>query len=55
MVKNLKLSLLAMAMVAGGSASAQYQLANGTFDGDFVDCFPWEKGAQVNTAYGKQP
>lgn len=55
MVKNLKLSLLAMAMVAGGSANAQYQLANGTFDGDFVDCFPWEKGAQVKTAYGTQP
>lgn len=44
-----------MAMLAGGTASAQYQLANGTFDGDFVDCFPWEKGAQVKTAYGTQP
>lgn len=55
MVKSLKLLLLAMAMIAGGSASAQYQLANGNFDGDFVDCFPWEKGAQVTTAYGKQP
>lgn len=55
MVKSLKLSLLAMAMIAGGSANAQYQLANGTFDGDFMDCFPWEKGAQVKTAYGKQP
>lgn len=55
MVRNLKLSLLAMAMVAGGSANAQYQLANGTFDGEFVDCFPWEKGAQVTTAYGTQP
>lgn len=55
MIKRMKLALLAMAMLAGGSASAQYQLANGTFDGDFVDCFPWEKGAQVETAYGKQP
>lgn len=55
MVKSLKLSLLAMAMIAGGSANAQYQLANGTFDGDFVDCFPWEKGAQVTTAFGTQP
>lgn len=55
MVKNLKLSLLAMAMVAGGSASAQYQLANGTFDGDFVKCYPWEKGAQATKDYGTQP
>lgn len=55
MIKRMKLALLAMAMLAGGSASAQYQLANGTFDGDFVDCYPWEKGAQVKTAYGKQP
>lgn len=44
-----------MAMVAGGSANAQYQLANGTFDGEFVACYPWEKGAQVETAYGTQP
>lgn len=32
MVRNLKVSLLAMAMVAGGSASAQYQLANSDFE-----------------------
>lgn len=32
MVKSLKLSLLAMAMIAGGSANAQTQIANGDFE-----------------------
>lgn len=54
MVKNLKLSLLAMAMVAGGTASAQ-QLPNANFDGDWVGCYPWEKGAKVKNARGTQP
>lgn len=55
MKRILRLSLVACAMFVCGTANAQYQLENGTFDGDFVDCFPWEKGAQVETAYGKQP
>ena len=55
MKRILRLSLGACAMFVCGNASAQYQLANGTFDGDFVDCYPWEKGAPVTTAYGKQP
>lgn len=32
MIKRMKLALLAMAMLAGGSASAQYQLANSDFE-----------------------
>ncbi len=36
------------------SVSAQ-QLANGTFDADWVDCHPWEKGAYLKSARGKQP
>lgn len=55
MKMNLKITLAAIAMMTCGVASAQYQLANGTFDGDFVDCFPWEKGEPVKTAYGTQP
>lgn len=54
MVKSLKLPLLAMAMVAGGSANAQ-QLPNANFDGDWVGCYPWEKGAKVKSARGTQP
>lgn len=54
MVKSLKLLLLAMAMLAGGSANAQ-QLPNANFDGDWVNCYPWEKGAKVKNARGTQP
>lgn len=54
MIKNLKIALLAMAMVCGGAASAQ-QLPNANFDGTWVDCHPWEKGATVKAARGTQP
>ncbi len=36
------------------SAGAQ-QLVNSSFDATWVDCYPWEKGAKVTTAYGTQP
>lgn len=54
MVKSLKLSLLAMAMIAGGSANAQ-QLPNANFDGAWENCYPWEKGAKVKSSRGIQP
>ena len=36
------------------SAGAQ-QLANTTFDADWVKCFPWEAGTYVSSAKGTQP
>lgn len=51
---NKKLFALLMMAGIGFSANAQ-QLPNGTFDDDFVDCFPWEKGSNGTTAYGTQP
>lgn len=53
MVKNY-LTLVAFAAVCGLNANAQ-QLENATFDADWVNCYPWEKGDMVTTAYGKQP
>ena len=32
-----------------------YQLANSTFDADWVGCYPWESGTFVSTARGSQP
>lgn len=51
MKKKYMLVVLAAVMQA---ASAQ-QLSNTTFDGDWVDCYPWEAGAPVSTARGTQP
>ncbi len=36
------------------NASAQYQV-NGSFDGDWVKCYPWEGEGQSNSAQGTQP
>ena len=44
------LLLLALVLPAGAQ-----QLSNTTFDGDWVDCFPWEAGSTVSTARGTQP
>lgn len=49
-----KLSLLSIAMLVGYSVSAQ-QLPNSNFDGVWVNCYPWEKGAKVKNARGTQP
>ena len=40
--------------LATQTISAQ-QLANTTFDADWVNCYPWEKGAKLTKAYGTQP
>lgn len=37
------------------TASAQYQVTNNTFEGSWVKCYPWEKGAKVNSAFGETP
>lgn len=47
------LLLIATAML-GVAANAQ-QLQNTSFDGDFVKCYPWEKGNKVTNAFGTQP
>ena len=44
------LLFLALALPAGAQ-----QLPNTTFDDEWVDCFPWEAGAQVTSARGTQP
>lgn len=47
-------TLVLLAAAACGTASAQ-QLTNADFEGDWVNCNPWEKGAYVTKAYGTQP
>lgn len=54
MKMNLKTTFAALAMAFCGMANAQ-QLPNGTFDADWVNCYPWEKGAKVSSARGTQP
>lgn len=54
MKMNLKTTFAALAMAFCGMANAQ-QLPNGTFDGTWVDCYPWEKGENVSKARGTQP
>lgn len=54
MKMNLKTTFAALAMAFCGMANAQ-QLPNGTFDGTWVNCYPWEKGAKVSSARGTQP
>lgn len=41
-------------LVATQFANAQ-QLSNTTFDGTWENCYPWEAGSKVSTAYGTQP
>ena len=53
MVKNY-LKLVALAAICGVNAQAQ-QLQNPTFDGEWVDCHPWEKGDYNKDAFGTQP
>ena len=40
-------------LLLGLTASAQQ--VNGSFDDEWVDCYPWEKGNQVTRAYGTTP
>lgn len=54
MKMNLKTTFAALAMAFCGMANAQ-QLPNGTFDGNWVNCYPWEKGAIVKSERGTQP
>lgn len=48
------LSLL-LYMCAALSANAQTQITNGDFEGEWENCYPWEKGSNVSKAYGTQP
>lgn len=50
----MKKVLFLMALAVAQTVGAQ-QLANGTFDAAWVDCYPWEKGSKVSTAVGTQP
>lgn len=52
MVKRLLTIVLLGSMAI--SVSAQ-QLPNPTFDAEWVDCHPWEKGHYIETPKGKQP
>lgn len=54
MKMNLKTTFAALAMAFCGMANAQ-QLPNGTFDADWENCYPWEKGAKVKNERGTQP
>lgn len=49
-----RLFSLVFAACACFTASAQ-QLPNANFDGDWENCYPWEKGAKVKNARGTQP
>ncbi len=50
----MKKVLFLMALAAAQTVGAQ-QLANTTFDADWVNCYPWEAGNYVTTARGTQP
>ncbi len=54
MKMNLKTTFAALAMAFCGMANAQ-QLPNGTFDGTWVNCYPWESGNYLTTKRGTQP
>ncbi len=45
---------ISLAAMLSLNANAQ-QLPNGTFDADWVKCYPWEKGEKVTSDYGIQP
>lgn len=42
-------------MLAATQFANAQQLSNTTFDGTWENCYPWEKGSKVTTAYGTQP
>ena len=42
-------------MLAAAQAASAQQLANTTFDADWVNCYPWEAGSYTSTARGTQP
>ena len=42
-------------MLAAAQTVGAQQLENTTFDADWVNCYPWEKGAYLTKAYGTQP
>lgn len=44
-----------MVLAAVMQAASAQQLSNTTFDGGWVDCYPWEAGATVSSARGTQP
>ena len=47
--------ILFIFMLAAAQTVCAQQIANTTFDSDWEDCYPWEKGAKVSKAYGTQP
>lgn len=47
--------ILFIFMLAAAQTVCAQQLENTTFDGTWVECHPWEKGAKVSKAYGTQP
>lgn len=51
----MKRTLILLALAACASAASAQQLSNTTFDGDWVDCYPWEAGKTVSSARGTQP
>lgn len=48
-------TFILLALAAFAQAAGAQQLPNGSFDGTWENCYPWEKGAKVSTAYGTQP
>ena len=51
----MKKTTLLIALAACASVAGAQQLPNGSFEGTWENCYPWEKGAKVSTAYGTQP
>ena len=45
---------ISLAALFSLNANAQ-QLPNSTFDAEWEECYPWEKGEKVTSAYGTQP
>ncbi len=51
----MKRTTILLALAACASAASAQQLSNTTFDGDWVNCYPWEAGKTVSSARGTQP
>jgi hypothetical protein len=51
----MKRTIILLALAAFAQAASAQQLSNTTFDGDWVNCYPWEAGKAVSSARGTQP
>ena len=51
----MKKTFVLFALAACAQAASAQQLANSTFDANWVNCYPWEAGSYVSSARGTQP